>query len=1068
MTHDFQLFSWDKPFLPALVDLTEKLTDARPARAVIVVPHNRPRRYIEELYRERAVRSGKTQLLPRVLTVQEFIGLLRGQCPDQAVYTANLLDRVAVLYDCVQLLAADDPQLCARFAGMDIPRFLPWGLRLGALFEECFTQNIEAADISYAEGEVSAVAAVLLNALGRLQKTYTQNLAARQWTTPGLDAFSVAQYLAQKLQQAGQGPHFAAAADYAALLPPLLSPQQSCGQSGEHSEHRIVLLAGFGVLSGTEDAVFHHMWQAGAYVCLHTDTAIVDKKGHWACADHQQWLTRWGAGGQVLVHPKHLAASVAKSAMPTIPILPKIHFMAGYDAHSQLLAVRDMLLADDGDPFGPSSPAGTSAPAGTLGDSAASPAPPSTAIVLADSALLMPTLHTLPDKGVNISMGYPLERTPLCRLLDSVLHAHATRQQDGRYHWRNLRHCLRHPYLQMLDMPEQDQMPADTADGATAGSTVSRVSLRPVLLRMEGLLREGSRFVCAEELIAKALAELGADFDSPIAQLTQRVLHCVLDNFVQVRTPADMGRAIASLCAILLQYGEQVWERYPLDAESMYRLMHDVVPTLQGSALAQTDFPAPALHSLVRQAVQAGRVPFEADPIAGMQVLGMLETRLLHFDRVVIVDATDDNLPGSPAQDPLLPDSLRLLVGLPDARHRDRTTAHNLFRLMQSAQDVYFYWQEGIQRSALFDGKKSRSRFVDTLIWHEEQRRGALLQAGEDPLQVVPCPVRPMTRVRTPLANSPALRARMAKILAQGLSPTRLDAYMTCPLRFAFENLCRIRPIHEVNEGDDPAAVGALVHEVLQRVYEPWLHKDVCTGDISAAELRQSFAMQLEASNLRSQLPPDSYCMLELAGPLRLGRYIEKQPKTTHIVALEQKLTAGLQAGASSYALQGTVDRVDKRHGELFVIDYKTGEVHAPAPSIWTDADFWQSLNCYWAGQQGSLANTQYAVTDPLLTLKESIRSVQLPCYLYLLANNSALQQYGPVGDAALVRLRDDGAEIVLFGDNVDAEAKQQAVTEYIPTLLKFLLQHMEFTTSYIPIKGSHCDYCPYTGLCLK
>lgn len=1028
MAHVFQLFSWDRPFLPALVDLVESLTAGNPARAVIVVPHNRPRRYLAELYRERALHSGSPQLLPRVLTVQEFIGLLRGQCPEQAVHTANLLDRVALLYDCVQELAAHDSQLCARFAGMDIPRFLPWGLRLGALFEECFTQNIEAADLSYAEGEVSELAAVLLNALGRLQKAYVQALGARQWTTPGLDAYNVAHYL----ERAGQGMAPSDSVDYAALLPPLLSPQLPSHL--EQAEHRIVLLAGFGVLSGTEDAIFRHIWQAGAYVCLHTDTAIVDKKGHWACVDQQQWLARWGAKGEV-------ATPSAQNA-----IGPRIHFMAGYDAHSQLLAVRDMLMTDL-----------------TSEVSAGLPQAPSTAIVLADSGLLMPTLHSLTEKGVNISMGYPLERTPLCRLLDSILHAHATRQQDGRYHWRTLRHCLRHPYLQMLGMAGEGGL-----SGNMSGNPADRVSLRPVLLRMEGLLRQGSRFVCAGELIAKALAELGVDFDSPLAQLTQRVLHCVLDNFVQARTPADMGRAIADLCVVLLKYGEQVWERYPLDAESMYRLLHDVVPTLQGSALAQTDFPAPALHSLVRQAIQAGRVPFEADPIAGMQVLGMLETRLLHFERVVIVDATDDNLPGSPAQDPLLPDSLRLIVGLPDARHRDRTTAHNLFRLMQSAQDVYFYWQEGVQRSALFDGKKSRSRFVDTLIWHEEQRRGALLQAGEDPLQVTPCPVRPMRRMRTPLHNSPALRARMANILAKGLSPTKLDAYMTCPLRFAFEHLCRLQPVQEVNEGDDPAAVGALIHEVLQQAYEPWLHKDLHKGDISAASLQQAFVAQLEASNLRSQLPPDSYCMLELAGPLRLGRYIERQPEATHIVALEQRLTAALQVRASSYALHGTVDRVDKRHGELVVLDYKTGEVHAPIPAIWGDEEVWQGLNCYFAGQEGSLAQTQRAVIDPILTLKEHIRSVQLPCYIHLLANNAALRRYGPVGDAALVRLRDDGEEIVLFGDSLDAEAKHRAVTEYIPILLGFLLQHMEFTENFIPIEGTHCEYCHYEGLCLK
>ncbi|MEG2172763.1 MAG: PD-(D/E)XK nuclease family protein [Desulfovibrionaceae bacterium] len=1008
MPSPFQLFSWDSPFLPALVTLVDTLTDNAPERAVIVVPHNRPRRYLAELYRERAQSCGAAQMLPRVVTVQEFIALLRGQHGGQAVYTANLLDRVAVLYACVQTLAAQDSALCSRFAGMDIPRFLPWGLRLGALFEECFTQNIEAADLSYAEGEVSAVAAVLLNALGRLQKVYVQALAARGWTTAGLDAFRVARSLAQQVAQG-------AVSEYAALLPPLLCP---------HEGQRVVLLAGFGVLSGTEDAILRHVWQAGGHVCLHTDIAVLNKKGHWACADHQQWLARWGAEALVAVPPAGLAG-------------PRVHFMAGYDAHSQLLAVRNMLDADGSG--GPNTKA------------------LSTAIVLADSSLLMPTLHTLPEKGVNISMGYPLERTPLCRLVDNVLQAHATRQEDGRYHWRSLRHCLRHPYLQMLSMTGEC---GDTAEAP--------FSLRPVLLRMEGLLREGSRFVRPEDLSVQALGALGVGLDSPVAVLTQRVLACILDNFAAVRTPEDMGQALTDLCGVLVDYGEHLWEHYPLDAESLYRLMHDVVPTLQGSALAQTVFPLPALHSLVRQAIQAGRVPFEADPIAGMQVLGMLETRLLHFDRVIIVDATDDNVPGSPAQDPLLPDSLRLIVGLPDVRHRDRTTAYNLFRLLQSAQEVYFYWQEGVQRSALFDGKKSRSRFVDALIWQEEQQRGVVLQAGEEPLELSPCPVHPMARARTPLRNSPALRARMAEILAQGLSPTKLDAYMTCPLRFAFEHVCRITPVREVNEGDDPAAVGALIHKVLQQVYTPYVHKDIQAGDIDADTLRQTFLTLLEASDLRTKLPPDSYCMLELAGPLRLGRYLERQPAASHIVALEHRFSASLESDNSSYTVHGTVDRVDKRQGALVVLDYKTGEVHAPAPSLWSDTEFWQSLNCYFAGQEGSLAGTSEAVSDPLLTLKERIGSVQLPCYIYLLNQSDVLRGHGPVGDAALVRLRDDGEEIMLFGDALDAAAQRMAVEDCIPTLLRFLLQHMEFTDSFVPISGAHCQWCEYEGMCLK
>lgn len=1002
MPSPFQLFSWDTAFLPALVSLVGSLTGHAPQHALIIVPHNRPRRYLTELYRQQAVETGQACLLPRVLTVQECIAALRGHKAHHALYEANMLDRVAVLYTCVQELAKQDAQLCSRFAAMDIPRFLPWGLRLGALFEECFTQNVPVADLTYAEGEVSAVAAALLNALGRMQKSYIEGLNQRHWTTPGLDAFCVAQALDTATAQG---------AGYSQLLPPLLCPD---------GQERVVLLAGFGVLSGTEEHMFRHLWQAGAHVCLHTDCKLIEGQEHWACRDHALWLRRWGA------------ESMVAQASHSVVHEPDIHFVAGYDVHSQLLAVRDMLSCDADGP---------------------EPAP-STAIVLADSALLMPTLHTLPDKGVNISMGYPLERTPLCRLLETLMQAQSHRQQDGRYHWRSLRHCLRHPYLQLLAVPQ----------GEGSGAQ----SLRGVLLRMESLLRQGSRFVDVRALAAEALEKQGSMPDSPLALLTERVLSVVLDTFAAVRSPADMGQAVAELCTMLLEYGEHIWERYPLDAESMFRLRHDVVPTLQHSALAQTAFPQPALHALVRQAIQAGRVPFEADPIAGMQVLGMLETRLLHFDRVVIVDATDDNLPGASAQDPLLPDSLRLIVGLPDARRRDRTVAHNLYRLLRSAKEVWFYWQEGVQHSALFDGKKTRSRFVDALIWKEEQARGALLQSGDAPLESTPCPVRPMNRSRKALRNTPALRQRMAQLLAAGLSPTRLDLYTGCPLRFAYRYLCRIQPVQEVNEGDDPAAVGALVHEVLQEAYTPFLHKDVHGADMHAFLLSECFSQRLQASTLSHELPPDSYYMLELAGPVRLARYAEHQPPLTHIVALERELTASLKVGDTNYSLLGTVDRVDKRDGALVVLDYKTGAISIPAPTLWSDGDFWQSLNCYFVGQGASLAQTESAVADPLLTLRERIGSLQLPCYVYLLAHTEDLRRHGPVGDAALVRLRDDGQECPLFGDMLDAPAKQKVIEEYIPTLLGFVLQHMESTEEFFPIEGGHCDWCEYAGICLR
>ena len=316
---------------------------------------------------------------------------------------------------------------------------------------------------------------------------------------------------------------------------------------------------------------------------------------HWACVDHQRWIKDWGASCALAATPQGQQ--------------PQLHFMAGYDVHSQLLSMQQTLFNDERDKA------------------------PSTAIVVTSASLLMPILHHLPDRDFNVSMGYPLDRSPLFRLLESIMRMQSTArpQSNGetRYYWRSLLQCLQHPYVQMLQVntPENNET----------------LSLRAILYRMENLLRGGSRFATPQSLASQAIIDTTPEQRALMA----RVLQCLITNFESTSTPRAMADALSKLCDLLLEHGGDIWDRYPLDAESLYRLVQHIIPALKSSALADTAFPTSTLFALTRQLVQAERVPFEADPIAGLQILGMLETRLLNFDRVLVVDATDDALLGS-------------------------------------------------------------------------------------------------------------------------------------------------------------------------------------------------------------------------------------------------------------------------------------------------------------------------------------------------------------------------------------------------------------------------------------
>ena len=214
MSSPFHIFSWQQPFLPALKQATDLWSDGRPGDAVIIVPHNRPWRYLVDIY----AAAGTTGLLPKVLSLPDMVRLWRMHASPVPLRTACLLDRVALLRDCVLDLADEDHELEKRFGKLSPDAFLPWGIRLANLLEELLGQNMVTDDLPFID-EVSPPAAALLGALGRIRDAYVAALAQKGWTTPGHD--------------------FWLAARHAEDIPDLLRP----------ADGHPVLLAGFSLLT---------------------------------------------------------------------------------------------------------------------------------------------------------------------------------------------------------------------------------------------------------------------------------------------------------------------------------------------------------------------------------------------------------------------------------------------------------------------------------------------------------------------------------------------------------------------------------------------------------------------------------------------------------------------------------------------------------------------------------------------------------------------------------------------------------------------------------------------------
>ena len=998
----FAVVPWNADFLDAVRALVSDATGGKPDRAVVVFPHSRPRRYLMDGYRRHA---RLPLLLPRLMTGQELLEWCREAWSANGVQPrrADVLDRVALLWESVNRIA-HNPQRNSSLKGLTaggMASFFPWGVRLDSLLEECLNQMVEAQDLRHAEGEVEPFAAALLGEMRGIREDYLRALAAHGLTTPGLDAHAAAGHA---LRDPG--------------LPAFL-------------RDKVLVLAGFVSLTRAEDILFRFLWRHGALVCLHSDPALAEGRAHWSCADHASWLQRWGAACRVFG--------------PIPERRPRLHFFAGYDLHSQLRELRDLLTRHDMERTAERKE----------GDDAAD------AVVLPHPALLMPTLHHLPRKDINISRGYPLNRSLLARLIETVFRVCEKRRPDGRTHWRSLLDLIRHPYVRMLCLPPETAGSAAPPEGRP---------LRPLLRLLEERLRSGNRLVNPTALTSALLDKVSDGravrgqgmedeaCDKDLGQGLDQVMAVLVENWTSVETLRGAAAALAALCDLLLTYGRHIWPRFPLDAECLFRLMQRLIPELADNALADDTLPQDTLFAMIRQRLADERVPFEADPLTGLQVLGMLETRLLRFNRVYLMDLTEDALPGAPRHDPLLPDTLRGLLGLPDTRQRETLAAHTFHRLAAGASELYLLWQEGVESSGLLDSKKVRSRFVEEALWKEEKSAGRRLTPGKGPLRAAAFPlVAPPRRDRAIIARSESVAASMEQLLAEPLSPTALGAYIRCPARFFRERMCNIRPLDEVLEEDDPSGVGALLHAVLQQAYAPYVGRTVQRSDIGAARLGALFHEKLEGWKQRENLPAESLLMLKAAGPLRLARFLEAQPESCTPLEVEAEHRASLEAAGRPHVLYGKLDRVDARPEGHIILDYKSGRVLTTTPvAFWHKDDLWDRMETW----------TPASPDDPLPELADALPGIQLPCYLYIYSRGDAPDKPRPVADAVWVHLAGDGREVPLLGPKVSDEDREDILNTRIPTLLRFVLTHMRNAPELHPQPGEHCQWCPYAGAC--
>jgi len=773
-----------------------------------------------------------------------------------------------------------------------------------------------------------------------------------------------------------------------------------------------IYLAGFYALTGAEERIFRHLFSQGARIFWHADPDHLPPL-------YRRWKDEWGV---------EIEAAGEGAHRP-----PRLRYYEAYDLHAELLHVQQTLPQKV-------------------------QRPDQWALVLPDPSALIPALYSLPPRMlVNVSLGYPLERTALSSLLEQLMRLQEGENEEGAYYHQDYLTLIRHPYLRRLPTPSGKE---------------GRIVLH---FLEEKIRRHGKPFSRQGELVEvlamsedperdeRFLATEGLDLSE--AQQFVRELHQqLLQPWEDLGTPRSLAAALRGLVRFLFSpfvgRAEDGGD-HPLDNEFIFTLEDSVIPSLEDALFADHPMEARLLFSLLREVLHMARTPFEGHPLVGLQVLGLLETRLLSFDQVIVIDVNEDIVPAHEEVNPLLPEPLKGALGLAGREREEAIVRYHFERLISCAREVHLFWQAStMPASSGLEGKKVRSRFIEGLLWQEEKERGTLLEDA-----VVTAPLRisgESLRREGGLAKKGSDHQQVKGFLSQwsrtqGFSASFLNAYLLCPLKFYYHYILGLRPTASVPEEVDSAALGEIIHQALEDYFARYRKRTYRkTADNDPERLISFFQERFRGSAMYRCLAPAKRFFLEYVAAYRLRSYLSQMPENTFIEALEEEYRLQLPVGADEFTFYGKVDRIDRRDGRRIILDYKTGRVEAFAKG-------------HFERRILPFAMPDDVDYEGLKAVKGALKDLQLPLYVLLAAGGGDAAVLGSTL-SAYVELGKGGEERYFIPPERMDGLRTATIAWFsggFPALLAYLIDHMVEAPLFYPATDADaCRFCEYEGVC--
>ena len=509
-----------------------------------------------------------------------------------------------------------------------------------------------------------------------------------------------------------------------------------------------------------------------------------------------------------------------------------------------------------------------------------------TALILADETLLNPLLNALPDElnSANITMGYPLKNTPIAAFFTQFVTLYLREETTGWY-YKNVLSFVSQPYVQLM-LSEQE---------------------------------------------VETVENLKQDiYQKNKIYLTQTTLHTLGGEIWQVIFNKDNNKADHFLDSCLKLVGLiknklEVRDERSLEMEYLYG-MYTLFNQLKAMVAHYTFInDIPTLNSLLTDLLQQESIDFQGEPLEGLQIMGMLESRVLDFETVIICSVNEGIIPSGKQGNSFIPFDVKKEMGLPTYKEKDAVYTYHFYRLLQRAKNVHIVYNT--EPDVLVGGEPSR--LISQL--EADQNISPYIKHTLASMDIVASQVLPTVIVKDKtLLDAIAMRAD------KGFSPTSLTQYIRDPLEFYKRTILQIEESPDVEENIAAKTFGIIIHEVLEEIFTPFVGQYLEEEKLLAIKpdiepiVKRYFTEFYDESSITRGKNSIAYQVLL--------RYIENyldaeihQLKFQRIklIALEKQMKIEINVPGITFPvrIKGKIDRIDEVNGQLRILDYKTGKV---------------------------------------------------------------------------------------------------------------------------------------------